>query len=305
MDTDEHGRLPLVVMAAGMGSRYGGLKQIEAIGPCGETLLDYSIFDARRAGFGKVVFVLRHDIERAFRDKLGRAIENRIDTAYVFQELGDLPVGLKPPPGRSRPWGTAQALLCARREVDAPFAVINADDFYGAGAYSLLFESLAQARAGRAFLVGYRLVETLSEHGHVSRGICCIAAGDRLTAVVERTQVRRFPDGIKYATEDGRWHGLPDDSVASMNLWGFAPDLFEPVGKAFAEFMAHNVESDRAECHLPAVVNALIERRAAEVRVLRTDQRWFGVTHREDRSGARSRIAELIRRGDYPERLWS
>jgi NDP-sugar pyrophosphorylase family protein len=304
MGAEEQGRPTLVVMAAGMGSRYGGLKQVEAIGPRGETLLDYSVFDAHRAGFSRVVFVLRRDIEAAFRDRLGRALESRIETAYAFQELDDLPPGLAPPRGRTRPWGTAHALLCARREVDGPFAVINADDFYGAEAYRLLFERLSRARAGRLFLVGYRLEETLSEHGHVSRGICEIADGDRLTAVVERTRVQRFPDGIRYATEDDRWLSLSADSVVSMNLWGLAPDLFEPVGEVFREFVERNLDSDSAECHLPTVVNALVERHAADVRVLHTGGRWFGLTHREDRSSARERIAELIRRGDYPERLW-
>lgn len=299
----------LVVMAAGIGSRYGGLKQIESVGPGGETLLEYSVHDALRAGFGKLVFVLRRDIEQEFRKKIGRGIEERIPTEYVFQELTDLPAGFAPPPGRTKPWGTTHAVLCARPRIEVPFGVINADDFYGADALRLLHDDLEQAdetgRRGRYVLVGYRLGHTLSEHGSVSRGICDIGGNGELRGIVERTEIQRFPDDVRYATGDARWEPLPEESVVSMNLWGFTPDVFEHLDAAFREFLSSEGASLKAESYLPAAIGALIEAGRIEVRVAETASRWFGVTNPEDRAGVESALRERVVRGEYPARLWA
>ncbi len=299
----------LVVMAAGIGSRYGGLKQIDPVGPGGENVLDYSVFDAARAGFGKVVFVIRRDIETLFREKVGRTIEPHIDCAYVFQDLDNLPGGHHPPRGRTKPWGTTQAALCARPEVDGPFTVINADDFYGAEAFAVTAAQLtasARARAqGEYCMVGYRLDHTLSEHGHVSRGVCAVGADGFLEKIEERTRIQRFDDGIKFAREDGPWVALPGDTIVSMNLWGFTREFFDHLESHFGAFLAEDGDSVAAECYLPSVVHQLIGSGEACVRVLRTDARWFGITYPEDKEFVRRGIGRLIAAGEYPQRLWA
>jgi len=298
----------LVVMAAGMGSRYGGLKQVDPIGPGGENVLDYSVFDAVRAGFGKVVFVIRRDIEDVFRERIGRRIERHVPCAYVHQELDALPAGFTVPEGRVKPWGTAHAALCARDAVGSSFAVINADDFYGAAAFREVARYLRSAdasdRTGDYCMVGYRLDHTLSEHGHVSRGICSVTPDGYLTGIVERTRIQRFADAIKCALEGGDWEVLAPDTIVSMNIWGFTHEFFGHLEQAFRAFIATHGHDPQAEAYLPAVVDGAMRTGQARVRVLRTDAQWFGVTYQEDRATAQRAVRELVALGHYPERLW-
>lgn len=296
-------RPSLVVMAAGIGSRYGGLKQVDPVGPSGEIILDYSVYDAMRAGFGKVVFVIRREIESDFRDTVGRNVEPHIETAYAFQELSALPEGFSVPPERKKPWGTAHALLCARDEVPGAYAAINADDFYGAGAFAAIGEHLAGASDDYS-MAGYLLKNTLSEHGHVSRGVCEVTADGFLEGIVERETIRLFPDGVKYEGPGGVWTPIPADSTVSMNIWGFAAGFFERLDAGFRGFLTRDVDTPGAECYLPAVVNDLIDEGRARVRVLPTDERWFGITYREDMPTARAEIQRRVDSGVYPEKLW-
>jgi choline kinase len=306
-------------MAAGIGSRYGGLKQVDPVGPSGEKIIDYSVYDAARAGFGRVVFVIRREIEQDFREFFGRAIEARIDTVYAHQELDSLPEGFDAPAGRVKPWGTAHAVLCARDAVPGAFSAINADDFYGPDAFAAVGRHLGRERWGDErpvgegsptdatqdyCMAGYRLDHTLSEHGHVSRGVCDVSEDGFLQGIVERETIRAFPDGIKYESDDGTWVPLPGDTMVSMNIWGFAGDFFEKLDAAFRAFLDRRLAEPGAECYLPAVVNDLISSDAARVRVIPTDERWFGMTYREDRPAAVRAIRALVERGVYPSRLW-
>lgn len=298
----------LVVMAAGIGSRYGGLKQVEPVGPGGEVILDYSVYDALRAGFARVVFVIRKEMESDFREAMGRRIEAQVDTDYAYQELDSLPEGFALPPGRTKPWGTAHAVLCASDKVDGPFAAINADDFYGAGA----FEALQKHLSGPApadcpdeySMAGYRLVNTLSEHGHVARGVCEVTKNGFLSGIVERTRILIIDGEVKYQEQGGRWVDISGDSTVSMNIWGFRRSFMDHLKAGFRSFLERDLETDGAECYLPAVVNDLIGSGAARVKVLPTDERWFGITYREDMPTSRRAIAERIERGVYPRSLW-
>jgi dTDP-glucose pyrophosphorylase len=295
-------------MAAGIGSRYGGLKQVEPVGPSGENIIDYSVYDAIRAGFGKIVFVIRRDIEEIFREKVGRVVESRIETAYVYQELTHLPKGFTLPEGRTKPWGTGHAMLCAKNEVHTPSAVINADDFYGRSAYLSLSRWLSQIKEGGAVLpccmIGYRLSNTLTEHGHVARGICTVDAGSMLTGVVERTKIKRFSDGVKYTEDDSHWTGVDAQSFVSMNMWGFTPAFFAETESQFTSFLAKNHENLKAEYYIPSVVNASLGAGKATVQVLPTAEKWFGVTYKEDRAQVVASISALIDNGEYPVSLW-
>ncbi|MBN2565401.1 MAG: nucleotidyltransferase [Candidatus Eisenbacteria bacterium] len=294
----------MVVMAAGIGSRYGGLKQVDPVGPSGEMIIDYSVFDALRAGFERVVFVIRSDIEADFRDVIGNRLGNRIDTAYVFQNLDTLPDGFAVPGSRVKPWGTAHAVLCARDAVPGAFAAINADDFYGAGAFAAVGRHLGGGSPDYC-MAGYRLDHTLSEHGHVSRGVCEVTGDGLLRGIVERETIRAFTDGIKYEAAGGSWVPLPDDAVVSMNIWGFGHAFFDHLDAAFRTFLENRIDEPGAECYLPAVVDDLVAEGSARVRVLPTDERWFGITYREDRPTVQRAILGLIGRGVYPERLWA
>lgn len=301
--------LTLLVMAAGIGSRYGGLKQIDPVGPNGEIVVDYSVYDALRAGFDKVVFVIRRDIEDAFRERIGRTVESRVETAYVFQELDRLPAGFTLPAGRTKPWGTGHAILCARDSVDTPFAAINADDFYGRTAFEVLAGHLRTARdSGGVYdyaMVGYVLENTLSDHGHVSRGVCASGPDSCLIDIRERERVRRFADGVRYAGADGEWIGLPAGSVVSMNFWGFTPGLFGELESRFPAFLRAGAANIlKAEFLIPEVVGNLVREGKARIRVLPTGERWFGVTYPEDRPRVQAAIREIVARGVYPENLW-
>jgi len=299
----------LLVLAAGMGSRYGGLKQIDPVGPHGEAIMDYSIYDAMRAGFGKVVFIIRKSIEEAFRESVGARFEGRIPVEYVFQELDQLPAGFAAPAERTKPWGTTQAVLSAAGAIHEPFAVINADDFYGAESYRVLAEHLQSGSAEYA-MVGFVLRKTLSAFGSVARGVCAVDEGGLLKTVVELTKIE--PDrtdldggGAKNTDGAGVVTRLSGDELVSMNMWGFTPEVFEQLDGIFESFLRDSAGNLKAECYLPNSVNHLVEQGKARVRVLSSPDSWFGVTYREDRASVVASIGELIRAGRYPERLWA
>jgi hypothetical protein len=300
----------LVVMAAGIGSRYGGLKQIDPVGPSGEIVIDYSVYDAIRAGFDKVVFIIRKDIEQAFREKVGQTIEQRIDTEYVFQELDKIPEGFKVPENRTKPWGTSHAVLCAAEAVPGPMAVINADDFYGAESFQILGDYLRSAKDTPDVydwsMVGFVLRNTLSEHGHVARGVCTVDQAGHLQNITERTKIQPFDDGIKYTEDDGQtWHELDGGRIVSMNLWGFTPSLFTELRQRFPEFLRDNMDNPKSEFLLPFVVDDLIQLGRARVKVLPTDSRWLGVTYQDDKPRVKQAIRDLVDQGAYPENLWA
>jgi len=302
--------LTLVVMAAGIGSRYGGLKQIDPVGPSGEVVLDYSVYDAVRSGFGRVVFIIRRDIEEAFRERIGRRIERTAETAYVFQSLDDLPPGFSVPEGRTKPWGTGQAILACRDEVSTPFLAINADDYYGRSAFEAMAGYLGrepQAGPDLEFaMVGYRLENTLSEHGTVARGVCEATPEGFLVGIRELLKVGSFPEGIKHTENDRDWIPLAPESWTSMNFWGFTPALFGELERRFPEFLRANAGNIiKAEFLIPEVVGALLREKKARVRILPTRERWFGVTYPEDRPAFRRAILELVEAGAYPRDLWA
>ena len=302
-------RPTLVVMVAGIGSRYGGLKQIDPVGPGGEAVLDYSVFDARRAGFGQVVFVIRRDIEKDFRDALGRRFESQIEVRYAFQELTNLPPGYSVPASRLKPWGTGHAVLSAADAVREPFAVINADDFYGAESYQVLADFLVNPPPcpGRDLfaMVGFQLARTLSEHGTVARGLCQSDAAGYLESVEELTGIERTPDGVRNKASDGTFQPLTGREIVSLNFWGFTPAFFGALRRLFREFLDLNQTLPKAEFYLPFAVNSLLRADKARVRVLETPASWFGVTYREDRPIVIDRIRSLVHAGAYPERLWA
>lgn len=291
----------LVVLAAGMGSRYGGLKQMDPVGPNGEFLLDYAVYDARRAGFTRVVFVIRRDIEAPFRAAMGARIERQIDTAYVFQSLDSLPAGHTAPPSRTKPWGTGHAVLCCARTVTEPFAVINADDYYGRLAYAALstFMTDTAAEPHRHAMVAFGLSQTVSEHGTVSRGICEVVSG-QLRRIVETTGIERRAGRIESATRK-----LNGDEPVSMNCWGFKPSFFAALESAFEKFLRASGGDPKAELYLPSVVDEGIHSGRITVDVLPTPDAWFGVTNPNDRATVVSRIAGLVDTGVYPAPLWS
>lgn len=294
----------LLVMAAGMGSRYGGLKQVDPVGPSGETIIDYSVYDALRAGFGKLVFVIRQDLEAQFRQLVGTRFETSIPVEYVFQELNKLPTGFTVPAGRTKPWGTAHAILMAAEIVREPFAVINADDFYGAQSFRLLARHLTGGRPEYA-MVGFSLRNTLSDFGSVARGVCQVGGHDLLQAVTELTRIEREGNGAKDTGADGRVTRLSGDEVVSMNMWGFTPAVFPQLREYFEGFLRRSGNDLKAECYIPSAVNELVMAGRARVKVLRTSDCWFGVTYREDRSRVAESVRELVARGEYPEKLWS
>jgi hypothetical protein len=297
----------LLVLAAGMGSRYGGLKQLDPVGPSGETVLDYAVFDAIRAGFGRVVFVIRAEFADVFRSQIGAKYAGKIAVDYVFQSLQELPPGFTAPPDRSKPWGTGHAVWCAREAVREPFAVINADDFYGADSFRRLAKflrtpapiSLANRPASSPAtfaIVGFRLANTLSEHGAVSRGICTAAGNARLLSITERSGI--------LPTDVGVGKTLTGDETVSMNCWGFHPALFDGLDAQFREFLGAQRDSSQSEFYLPAAVSTMIARAEAEVVLLPTDASWFGVTYREDKPRVVAALSSLIDRGAYPAKLF-
>ena len=292
----------LLVLAAGMGSRYGGLKQMDGVGPNGEIIMDYSINDAIRAGFGKVVFVIRHSFEQEFKAKINAEhFGNRIQVEYVFQELDYLPEGFKVPEGREKPWGTNHAILMAKDVIHEPFAIINADDFYGRDAFQVIGDHLRtlEGTKGQYCMVGYRLENTLSENGTVSRGVCQVDEKGLLVGMTERTSIGRTPNGIEYKDTDGSMHPLPADATVSMNLFGFTPDYFVESEKLFVTWLRDNGSEMKSEFYIPFAVNTFINSGYATMRVLKSTAQWFGVTYKEDRPMVVARLAKLHEQGVY------
>ena len=283
----------LVVMAAGMGSRFGGLKQIEPVGPGGQAILDFSVYDAKAAGFNKVVFIIKQEIEKDFKEIVGKRIEKMIDVEYAFQETYKLPEGYTCPADRTKPWGTGHAVYCCRDIVNEPFAVINADDYYGKSAFKQIYDFLKKG-TGDYCMVGFRLANTLTENGSVSRGVCTVKDG-ALTDVTERTKII----DCKY-TEDGEnWIPLAPDTIVSMNMWGFTPDIFEKIGKDFVHFLDEKLEVPKSEFYLPSVVSGVIERGEKRVEVLVAEDKWYGVTYKEDKQGVVDAIRAKFDNGEY------
>jgi NDP-sugar pyrophosphorylase family protein len=294
----------LIVLAAGMGSRYGGLKQMDGVGPLGETIVDYSLYDALRAGFGKVVFIIRRDIEADFREVFLARLSGKIDVQYVFQELTDLPAGFSCPPDRQKPWGTSHAVLSAASRVCEPFAVINADDFYGRAGFRAVADFLKGAGPSQYAIVGYGLRSTLSEHGSVARGVCEVDDAGYMSGIVERIHIEKLSAGIFYKHADGRLSELPESTIVSMNFWGFMPDYFERARREFVHFLRQNIQNPKSEMFIPLVVNTLIKSGEATVKVLPTPDQWFGVTYREDRPRVMAELEKLVAAGEYPRSLW-
>jgi NDP-sugar pyrophosphorylase family protein len=292
----------LVVLAAGMGSRFGGVKQVQPVGPHGELIIEYSAFDALRAGFGRLVLVIRKDIEKDFRETIGRRLEHRMEVRYVFQELETNLPGGRVPPARTKPWGTAHATLVARPEVRGPFAVINADDFYGASAYRTLAAHFA-ASADYA-MVGYPLSQTLSEHGTVSRGLCTTDAAGRLRGISEITKIEKVSGGARYTDTSGEPRQLTGDEIVSMNFWGFTPAVFPQLEEKFRTFLAERGQDPKAEIYLPTTLSELNESGAARIALHRSADAWFGLTYKEDLPAAQAAIRALVAAGKYPAPLW-
>lgn len=298
----------LLVMAAGIGSRYGGLKQLDGVGPHQETILEYSVFDAKRAGFGKVVFIIRQDIEDDFKTVIGHKWHDQIPIEYVHQELDILPAGFAPPAGRTKPWGTGHAILMAKDVIHEPFAAINADDFYGADAFGILGRYLEQAKDdARAdySMVGYQLRNTLSDHGSVSRGVCYTDADDHLTRVVETHGIERWGEGARHLDEARNFVELTGEETVSMNFWGFTPSIFDHLEAQFVAFLQEHGQQPRSEFLIPTVVSNLIDTGKATVRVLRSSATWFGVTYREDKPFVEQQVRSLVDQGIYPHHLWT
>ena len=284
----------LVVLAAGMGSRFGGLKQIEPIGRGGQALLDFSVFDAKEAGFNKVVFIIKKAIEKEFKETVGKRIEKLIDVEYAYQETDMLPEGFVCPADREKPWGTAHAIYCCRDIVKTPFAVINADDYYGKNAYKQIYEHLKKQTEDYC-MVGFRLANTLTENGTVSRGVCEIENG-KLTAITERTKIL----DCKYTEDDGNtWTALPADTVVSMNMWGFNPDIFDYISEGLVTFLNEKIDVPKSEYFLPFVVSDLIKSGEKDVCVSVAEDKWYGVTYKEDKDAVVKAIGEMVENGEY------
>ena len=298
----------LVVMAAGMGSRYGGLKQMDPVGANGEVILDYSVFDARRAGFETVVFIIKREIEADFKARIGSRIEPHMEVRYAYQDLHDLPEGYAVPEGRVKPWGTGQAIIAGRDVIDAPFAVINADDYYGVECFRQLYDFLTQPRgAGEYCMVGYLLRNTVTDNGSVARGVCASDGAGNLTVINERTRIEKHPGGIYYTEDDGQsWVELDPDTLVSMNMWGFQPELVEVLQQRFPAFLDQALAENpmKGEYLLPNVVRDLLSEGKATVKVLSSPDKWYGVTYQEDKPCVVQAMADKAAQGIYPTPLW-
>jgi hypothetical protein len=300
----------LVILAGGIGSRYGGLKQADPVGPNGELIIHYSVYDALQAGFGHVVFLIRRDIEDAFRERIGNEVEQHTDVTYVFQDLENIPEGFAIPPGRVKPWGTGHALLCCKDAARGNFAAINADDFYGATAFKALaayLRTAADAPESYAYsMMGYVLSNTLSEHGHVARAVCQMDPDGYLVRIREHLRIESLPEGIMDRMEDGSLVPFAADSTVSMNMWGFTPSFFGELEARFPRFLARKVPTRplKAEFLLPNIVGDLVQEKKARVKVLPTNEKWFGVTYQADRPRVLAAIRELIAHERYPKKLW-
>ncbi len=295
----------LLILAAGMGSRFGGLKQVEPIGPSGEAIIDYSIYDAIRAGFGKVVFIIRESFADAFKEKFEEKLKGKIDVDYVYQELDMLPEGFTLPEGREKPWGTAHAILVAKEIIDGPFCALNADDFYGKNAYRVMAGFLNSSEEPTEYsMVGYHLKNTLSEFGSVSRGICNIDENQNLVKIVETIKIIKDGDKVISIEEDESQTLLTGEENVSMNIWGFKPSVFETIETMFSEFLKAEMHKPKSEMYIPSVVFDMIDAKKATVKVLEADSPWFGVTYKEDKPYVVEKINALIEKGEYPKNLW-
>lgn len=300
----------LIIMAAGMGSRYGGLKQIDPVDQDGHIIMDFSIYDAVKAGFEKVIFIIKKENEQDFRETIGDRMAQRIEVEYVFQDIAALPEGFTVPEGRVKPWGTAHAVLSCLSVVDGPFAVINADDYYGQQAFQMIYDYLASHEDTDRYqytMVGYLLENTLTENGHVARGVCGTNADGKLTEITERVRIEKRADGPAYTEDDGAtWTPLAGDTVVSMNMWGFTNSMLPEIRDRFAAFLSANLSKNPLKCEyfLPFVVDELIREDKAEVTVLKSKDRWYGVTYREDKPVVVAAIQSLKDQGLYPQKLW-
>lgn len=300
----------LVIMAAGMGSRYGGLKQIDPVDEQGHIIMDFSLYDAVKAGFEKAVFVIKKENEADFREVIGTRIEKILDVAYVYQDIANIPAPFAVPEGRTKPWGTGHAVLSCEKAVDGPFAVINADDYYGQSAFGQIYDFLSGHEDGEKYqyaMVGYVLENTLTENGHVARGVCETDGGGRLTGIIERTRIEKRPEGTAYTEDDGAsWHMIPQGSTVSMNLWGFSESILKELSTGFVPFLEQGLKTNPLKCEyfLPNVVGDLVKEGKADVTVLKSYDRWYGVTYKEDKQTVVDAISRMKRQGIYPEKLW-
>jgi len=295
----------LLILAAGMGSRYGGIKQMDAFGPSGETIIDYSIYDAIKSGFGKVVFIIRQDFAEEFKNIFETKLKGKIATEYVMQEMESFTDGFKIPEDRTKPWGTAHAVLCAKDFIHEPFAVINADDFYGRDGFEKAAKFLTGEVAPETWcIIGYQLSKTLSENGTVSRGVCQADADGNLISIAERLKI--YPEGNKIIDEENNTKAeLPADTPVSMNFWGFYPNAFDYIQKQFQEFLKEKGDNPKSEFFIPIVGDAFIKDRKGKIKVIPTSSQWFGVTYKEDAPGVKESIESLIKSGEYPQKLWA
>ena len=302
----------LVIMAAGIGSRFGkGIKQLEPVGPNGEIIMDYSIHDALEAGFNKVVFIIRKDLEKDFKEVIGNRISKITEVEYAFQELDDLPAGFAKPEGRTKPWGTGHAILCAAEAIDgAPFAVINSDDYYGRTAFEEIYRQLTTEQDGATYqyaMVAYDLYKTLTDNGHVARGICTADDQNHLVGIHERTRIENHGGQAEYTEDDGAtWTGLPQGTIVSMNLWGFTPSILIELKRRFLPFLENVYKTNplKGEYFLPFVVDELLQEKKAEVTVLRSYDNWYGVTYKEDKENVMAALQKLKDEGRYQQKLW-
>lgn len=295
----------LLVLAAGMGTRYGGNKQLDEVGPNGETIIDYSIYDAIRAGFGKIVFVIRRDIEEQVKERFVNRLKGKIEVDYVFQEITNLPEGVKVSPERQKPWGTSHAILVTSQKIKEPFGVINADDYYGVESFNILRDFLINDKNPNNYcIVGYKLGNTLSEHGHVNRGVCRVGEGDLLQNIVETRQISKTADGAEAPGPEGKILKFTGEEVVSMNLWGFKPSCFDFLGSEFRSFINKNGMDLKAELDIPTSVDKFVKNGQITIKVLMSNDRWFGVTYREDKPFVVESIREMIRKGIYPESIY-
>ncbi|WP_126246975.1 sugar phosphate nucleotidyltransferase [Chitinophaga rhizosphaerae] len=294
----------LLILAAGMASRYGSLKQIQQFGPSGETIIDYSIYDAIRAGFGKIVFIIRENFAEEFKEIFEPKLKGKVETAYVFQDMNAFTDGFEVPADRTKPWGTAHAVLCAKDAINEPFAVINADDFYGRDAFEKMAEFLRnECKSDRFSVVGYQLGKTVSDYGSVSRGVCEVNAAGNLAGIVERTKIEVIDGKIVYEDGDKKVELGPQTPV-SMNFWGFAPSVFEVSEKLFSQFLEQNLSNPKSEFFIPIVIDSYIASGTGSVKVIPTSSQWFGVTYKEDAPGVQASLSALVNGGEYPDNLW-
>jgi UTP-glucose-1-phosphate uridylyltransferase len=296
----------LLILAAGIGSRYGSLKQMDEFGPSGETLIDYSVFDAFRAGFHKVTFVISRNMENEFREIFSKRYQDKIEVHYVLQEIEDVPEGIQVSTHRIKPWGTGHAVLVVASKINEPFAVLNGDDFYGAESFKILFSYLSSLdKADKRYcLVGYKLSRTLSEHGYVSRAICELDEEGYLKSIVERTHVLKIQGKIAYQDEEGTMIPIEEDPIVSTNLMGFTPSVFSHLEFYFERFIQKHSQNAKTEFFLPDILNQIIQSHKARVKVLKTEENWFGVTYKEDKTAVTKKIQDLVHQGIYPENLW-